>query len=144
MIKCKNGGCPNGKDICCYDCELFGTCVGVCEEDPIKCEDAIFEGSNELEVFNNAAMVIIKNISNLVLQKKTIEEQEKQMKEKLQEAMEKYGIKKFDNDIIKVTYMEASTRNSVDSAKLKKNHPEIAAECTKTSNVKAFIKIEVK
>lgn len=145
MIKCKNGGCPKNKDICCKECEELTSCETPCgEEDPAKCDDAMFEGSNELEVFQSKAAAIIKGIADVVTAKKDLEEKEKNMKEQLQKAMEQHGIKAFDNDVIKVTYMAESVRSSVDSAKLKKKYPDIATEYTKTSNVKAFVKIEVK
>lgn len=149
MIKCKlaqtDGNCPKKKDICCHECDELKTCSSACgEEDPNKCDDAIFEGSTELEVFESKAAVVIKTISDIVTQKKSLEEQEKVMKEQLQKSMEQYGIKSFDADAIKITYIAESVRNSVDSAKLKKKYPDIAAECNKSSNVKAFVKIEVK
>lgn len=149
MIKCKlatvDGGCPKKKEICCHECEEFGNCSSACGEvDPSKCDDAIFEGSTELEVFKSQAATTIKAIADIVTAKKDLEEKEKVMKEQLQKAMEQHGIKSFDNEVIKVTYMTESIRNSVDSAKLKKKYPDIAAECNKSSNVKAFVKIEVK
>lgn len=149
MIKCKlatvDGGCPKKKEICCHECEEFGNCSSACgEEDPAKCGDAIFEGSTELEVFKSKEATVIKAISDIVTQKKSLEDQEKMMKEQLQKAMEQHGIKSFDNEVIKITYVAESVRNSVDSAKLKKKYPDIAAECNKSSNVKAFVKIEVK
>lgn len=149
MIKCKlaqvDGNCPKGKDICCQECEDLKTCSSACgEEDPAKCDDAVFEGSTELEVFQNKAVTVIKAITDIVTAKKNLEEQEKSMKEQLQKAMEAHGIKSFDNEVIKVTYMAESVRNQVDSAKLKKKYPDIAAECNKSSNVKAFVKVEIK
>lgn len=149
MIKCKlatvDGGCPKKKEICCHECEEFGNCSSACgEEDPSKCNDAIFEGTTDLEVFESKAAMVIKSISDIVTQKKDLEEKEKVMKEQLQIAMEQYGIKQFDADAIKITYVAESVRNSIDSAKLKKTYPDIAAECSKASNVKAFVKIEVK
>lgn len=149
MIKCKlagvEGGCPKNKETCCHECDEFGKCSSACgEEDPSKCDDAIFEGSTELEVFQSKSAAIIKSISDIVTAKKALEDQEKTMKEKLQQAMEQYGVKSFDAGAVKMTYIEASTRNSIDSAKLKKNHPDIAAECAKSSPVKAYVKVEVK
>ena len=143
MTKCTNE-CPEKKhDGCCCECPHAADCESKCSSTPDMCEDAVFEGT-DLEVFNNKAAAVIKRISNITSQKKQLEEAEKEMKEQLQKAMEQYGIKSFDNDVIKVTYVDASTRNSVDSAKLKKNYPDIAAECSKTSNVKAYVKVEVK
>lgn len=144
-IKCKNE-CPNDEirfDGCCMVCPDRDSCNDACDKDPQKCEDAIFEGG-ELEVFNSKAAAVIQKIGSLVKQKAEIETAEKEMREQLQAAMEAHGIKQFDNEVIKVTYVEASSRNSVDSAKLKAKYPEIAAECNKSSAVKAFVKIELK
>ena len=57
---------------------------------------------------------------------------------------EKYGVTKFDNDIMKITYFAPSTSTSIDSTRLKKEQPDIAKEYSKTSNKKSYIKIEVK
>lgn len=97
MIKCKlagvEGGCPKNKETCCHECDEFGKCSSACgEEDPSKCDDAIFEGSTELEVFQSKSAAIIKSISDIVTAKKALEDQEKTMKEKLQQAMEQYGV----------------------------------------------------
>lgn len=98
----------------------------------------------ELAEFQGNQIALLQNIASLVKQKKEIEAQEADLKVKLQEAMEAYGIKKFTSDILNITYIAATTSVSLDSAKLKKKYPEIAAECSKTSNKKAYIKIEVK
>jgi len=129
---CCNGGCPNAEG-----------CAERCGLDPQTCEDSIFEGG-ELEVFQSKAAAVIAKIGALVKQKKDIEAAEEEMRKQLQAAMEAHGIKAFDNDVIKVTFVEASTRSSVDGTKLKNKYPDIAAECTKTSAVKAFVKIEVR
>lgn len=143
MIKCKNS-CPVGKyDGCCVECPHGADCESKCELIPQECNDAVFEGT-DLEVFQDKARAVIQKIGLLVTQKAEIEAQEKTMREQLQQAMETYGVKKFDNDLIKITYVEPSTRTSIDSTKLKNQMPEIAAKFSKTSNVKAFVKIELK
>lgn len=101
-------------------------------------------GETSLQVFKNANVEVINAIAQISVAKKQIEEQEKTMKEKLLAAMEAYGVTKFENDSIKITYYAASTTTSIDSAKLKKEQPEIAKEYSKTSNKKSYIKIEVK
>ena len=58
--------------------------------------------------------------------------------------MEAYGITKFDNDLIKITYFAPTTTTTIDSTRLKSEKPEIAKEYSKTSNKKSYIKIEVK
>lgn len=101
-------------------------------------------GETSLQVFENANIEIINSIAQISIAKKQIEEQEKTMKEKLLEAMEKYSVTKFDNDIMKITYFAPSTSTSIDSTRLKKEQPDIAKEYSKTSNKKSYIKIEVK
>lgn len=137
-----------GKDCCCYDCT-----------DAVNCEDKcptfeeigkrVLEECEELEKTEVIALDqqvpdVIKAISDITVQKKALEEQEKVMREKLQAAMEQFGVKSFDNEFIRVTYIAPTTRTSLDSTKLKKEHPEIAQAYQKVSNVKASVKIEVK
>lgn len=43
---------------------------------------------------------------------------------------------------MKLTYVSASIRNSIDSKKLKEEEPELAKKFTKTTNVAATLKIE--
>ena len=147
MIKCKNE-CPNGKfEGCCFFCEVKG-CKEKCTKAPADCEDAIADETftdeeKTLAEFQNKQLTLLQTIANLVKHRKEIEEQEAEVKVKLQEAMEACGIKKFSSDVLNITYIAATTSVSVDSTKLKKKYPEIAAECSKTSNKKAYIKIEV-
>ena len=42
----------------------------------------------------------------------------------------------------KLTYVSPSTRSTIDSKKLKEEEPELAKKFTKTSNVKATVRIE--
>lgn len=151
MIKCKND-CPVGKyDGCCFFCEVKG-CKDKCSQSPsdcgdaVKLDDAVSDGDEEkaLEVFRCEQLGVLKNIAALVQKKKDLEAKEAELKVKLQTAMETYGIKKFTSDVLNITYVAATTSTSIDSAKLKKKYPDIAAECSKTSNKKAYIKVEVK
>ena len=87
---------------------------------------------------------VIKQISEICKQKKELEAQEKQLKESLKEAMEEYDVKSFDNDLIKVVYVAPTTRTTIDSARLKKAHPDLVEEFSKTSSVSSSIRITVK
>ena len=99
-----------------------------------------------LQEFNkdNNAVAIMKQIAAISKQKKELEDQEKKVRESLEAAMEQYGIKSFDNDILKVTYVAPTTKTTVDSKKLKKEQPEIFAKYSNVSNVKASVRITVK
>lgn len=145
MIKCKqameNPTC--GKVCCCLECEERESCEEVCTELSPDCEDA-FNEERALATMQTEAAAIIKGIANLTLQKKQIEEQEKEMRVQLMAAMEKYGVKSFENEDVKFTYVAATTRTTIDSTKLKKDLPDIAAKYSKTSNVSASVKITVR
>ncbi|KIR03439.1 putative bacteriophage endonuclease [Lachnospiraceae bacterium TWA4] len=151
MIKCKvweNADC--GKLNCCYTCDEWDDCDYKCDffdnrddTDILKtCTDA--EEVGEIVDLTQQVPEVIKAISDICTQKKNIEAQEKEMKQKLQEVMEQFGVKSFKNDVIEVTYVAPTTRISIDSTKLKKELPEVAEKYSKTSNVSASIRIKVK
>ena len=60
------------------------------------------------------------------------------------EAMEKSGIKSFDSDYVKITYVDPVEKTTIDSARLKKEQPDIAMEYSKKSMSKASIRITLK
>ncbi len=147
MIKCKNA-CPLEKfEGCCFECDLKETCEEVCGLNPSECDDSIMDEVSEetaLQAFQQGQMSVLHEIVNIVNQKKKLEEQEAELKVKLKEAMEKYGIKKFESDILNITYVAETTQTSIDSAKLKKKYPDIAEECSKVSKKSAYVKVVVK
>lgn len=67
-----------------------------------------------------------------------------ELKEQIKNAMEEQGLKKFENDFIAITYVAPTTRTTVDSKKLKELHEDIYNECSKTSDVKASVRIKTK
>lgn len=145
MKICKDGLCPvENVAKCCIFCDKKETCEDACEHcNKSDCEN-IQEVENSLTAFQSKEVVLINTISSIEQQKKALEEQSKTMRERLLEAMEQYGVKKFENDILSVTYVAPTTRKSIDTTALKKEYPAIAEHYTKTSNVKASIKIVVK
>lgn len=145
MIKCKqameNSAC--GKVCCCLECEEKGTCKDVCSELSPDCEDAFTE-ETALATMQKEAGAVIEKIANLSVQKKQIEDQEKEMRKQLVAAMEKYGVKSLKNDLVEIVYVAPTTRTTIDSKALKNDLPDIAAKYSKTSNVSASVKITVK
>lgn len=147
MIRCKDMGCPEGKDICCRICEEFDVCSSIecsCTDFPHNCEMSVIDGENGLALFESNALAIMRNIVELDKQKKAIEAQDAAIRQELQKAMDKYGVTSFENDILKITHVAPTTRTSIDSARLKKELPAVAEKYSKVSNVKGFVKIEVK
>lgn len=146
MIKCKNDGCPDGKNICCKICPDKEDCKVACTDSPDTCGNSVYEGDNntELVAFESKAAAVIRNIVTLAKQKEELDKQDKEMRSQLEAAMNEYGIKKFENDDISVTFVEATTRANVDSKKLKSKYPKVYADCNTVSNVKASVRIKVK
>ena len=146
MIKCSEK-CPKGKDegLCCISCSEHDTCDDVCEQaaEYEGCEYAVNE-ETALVDFEKAQLTVLEKISTIINMKKQCEEQEKQLKDEIKAAMEKYGIKKFESSVLNITYVAESEVTSIDSSKLKKLHPDIAAECSKTSKRSSYIKVEAK
>ena len=138
-----------GKDICCRFCADRANCADACDatDDPCSScydDEAPTEGLAPLDAFKVTTGNAIKKIADLELAKKNIENDESALREQLLQAMEKYGVKKFETDEVTFTYVAPTTRNTIDSKALKDEQPDIAALYTKTSNVKASVKITVK
>lgn len=146
MIKCKDAVCDYGQgNICCNECSKQG-CSMRCDYNHPMCGLSFVEETETTDValFQQNAMVIMQKIADLDLQKKQLEAQDKAVRQELQAAMDKYGVKKFENDILKITYVEPTTRTSIDSARLKKELPAVAEKYSKISQVKGSVRIEVK
>lgn len=132
-------------NICCVYCDNV-ECDSRCIR-PENCKH--FEKENEAEEtalaeFQNKQLVVLEAIKATIEQKNELEAREKELKEKLQLAMEENGILNFQSDVLNITYVKPTQSERIDSATLKKKYPDIAKECTKTSNVKAYIKITLK
>lgn len=144
MITCKNS-CPLEKfDGCCHKCPNFHDCPEVCGETPNSCGESTFDEETGLQEFRTTQLATLNAIASLTAHKKAVEEQEKQMKTALMDAMQKYGVKKFESDVLNLTLVEPTTTTSIDSAKLKKKYPDIAAECSKISAKAGYVKITLK
>lgn len=133
-----------GQKICCFECNEKTICAYACNFYSNKDCENVYEESTAMQVFNNKAMVLMKNIAELDKQRKALETQDKEVREALKKTMDEFGIKSFENDILKVTFVAETTRTSIDSVKLKKDYPEIAEKYSKTSKVSASVRIAVK
>lgn len=130
---------------CCFDCDKKDNCEYSCDYQPAECGSATMDNEEEgLQLFQKGQVELLKKIAATVIAKKKLEDQEALMKEELTKSMEKFGIKKFSSDLLNITYVDATTATTIDSAKLKNNYPEIAEKCSKTSSKSAYIKITVK
>ena len=76
--------------------------------------------------------------------KKEAEEKRDSLREKLLKAMEDNCIRSFENERIKVSYVDPIKRTSIDSTRLKKELPEIAEKYSKETVTKASLRITLK
>lgn len=144
-VTCKIGkeNCPKGLDTCCAFCADCDNCEMCCEFDHKDCKHKEVI-SDSLTPFETAVPDTIHKITSLMRLKKEMDEQERQLKQKLLEAMEAYGIKSFENEELKLTYVAPASRSTLDTTKLKKDHPDLAEEYTRTSTVSASVRVTVK
>ena len=89
-------------------------------------------------------MAIQNALAELEQRKKELEEDEKSIKAALVAAMEKNGVKTFENDSLKITYVAPTVRKTLDSKKLKSERPDIFVYYAKKSEVKASVRITLK
>lgn len=88
-----------------------------------------------------AAETAIKEAEEL---KKKAETAAEAIRADLKRVMAEQGIKSFENEALKITYIEPSTREIIDQTRLKKELPEIARKYTKTTTTKESIRITVR
>lgn len=111
---------------------------------PNTCGSSTFDEEAGLQAFQQSQLATLNAIASLTSHKKAIEEQEKTMKAALYDAMMKFGVKKFESDVLNLTLVEPTTSTTIDSAKLKKKYPAIAAECSKPNPKAGYVKITLK
>lgn len=143
--------CPvDNSKTCCFFCPQVKTCPQRCKskiEEHEVCENAEevrIDSDTQMTRLVNQYMDTFKAVAEMERVKADIEAKEKAMKETLKAAMEKYGVKALDAGFMKIDYINPTVTHGIDSAKLKKKYPAIAAECSKESPKAGYIKITLK
>lgn len=89
----------------------------------------------------------LKNLLNLLFdveqRKQQILEEEKGIKSLLVEKMQKNHIDVMENAKIKVNYVDGYVRHTVDGKKLQKLYPDVFQECSNTSEISPYIRVQV-
>jgi|GEM_PF-4351326 len=98
----------------------------------------IFDEQGELTV------AVSTQLAHYEVQIKAMEEHRKQYLEAIQQAMEANGVKKFENDIITITFIDPTSRVSLDSKLLKEQDFETYQKYVRESQVKASVRIKCK
>lgn len=114
----------------------------------LECErNGTIYQKQELQLQSKQQDLLLKIQCDLQLldeQKKALENQQDEIKQQIMQAMEKSNIKSFENDYFKITYVEATKRENIDSARLKAEMPEIVNKFIKIVNVKPNLRITLK
>lgn len=96
----------------------------------------------EKEVYQIVTDEDIEMMRKLEALKSAVEERQKAINEQLINIFKAKGIKSFKSDTLNITYVEPTTRQSVDNAKLKADG--LYEKYCKTTNVKESIRITIK
>lgn len=104
--------------------------------------------NNELILFEEQGLQAFKALSELTKEKKRLENEEKEIKKYLEEKMEEFNIKSFDNEYIKITRVEASESTSIDLKVLADKEPslylDLIEDYPKISKRSAYVRFNVK
>ena len=101
------------------------------------------------ETYQRAVLVVDPELQSKFLQAEEYlaqVETAKAIREQMLSLFEKQGIKSWESPSgkIKVTYVEPTDRVGVDSAKLKKEYPQVFSDCQKLTKVKSQIRVKVR
>lgn len=95
----------------------------------------------------NELTIVAKQVEKLefdLMKYKEIEKHYKDMKQRLYELMEEYDVKKWETDAIIITRILPSQRESFDSTRFKKEHPDLAEQYKKVSQTAGSVRIKLK
>jgi regulator of replication initiation timing len=104
----------------------------------------------ELAVFNEQYLAMFKNLAEMKKQKDALDKQEKDIKSKLEAAMDEYSIQKIENEYITITRVaENPGKQTVDLDKMQKEEPELFNELLAdypktTGKKKGYVMFKVK
>lgn len=86
---------------------------------------------NELVLFENKALAVMKNLSDIKKEQDRLSELDKTARAELQKVMDEYGITQFKNEYVTISFIKGSTTTSIDLKKLETNEPQLYADLLK-------------
>lgn len=119
------------------------------KEDPTPYREKWFGAveSTEIELIEEALPVHLKDAEDMIINVETtlkeLERKRDELKNRMYALMVKHNVKKWQSERLQLVRKLDSTRETLDSAKVKKNYPEIYEECKKVSAVKGSLTIKV-
>lgn len=102
----------------------------------------------ELETFEHDHLSDMRSYAVIDREIKNLTEKRNVFRDNLLEAMEKYGVKSIDNDVVKISLVEPSESITVDLKKFEKQEPvdfaQLLEDYPKVTKRKVSIRITVK
>lgn len=87
---------------------------------------------------------VCERIISLEKQAKEIKKQQESMKNEILDAMQKYGVLKFENEFLKIAFIPEHDAEKFDSKTFKEENPDVYDMYAKISKVKPSIRITIK
>lgn len=88
--------------------------------------------------------LIFKAITEIDSKANELANKKAEMREQLLIAMEENNVKKFENDLLMITYVAPTTRIGIDNDKLKNEFEDVYLQCLKETPVKSSVRIKIK
>lgn len=95
-------------------------------------------------ILSKTDVAVLTKLKSVEAKYKKLESDRDALKAQLQGIMEKHDIKKFEDDQISITYIDATTRETFDGKKFKEDYPKVYPEYVKHSPVKAQVRFKLK
>jgi predicted phage-related endonuclease len=106
------------------------------------------EATKELATINSKQLEVQSKISQATAQfqgeLKSLQEQDRKLRDVIAEAMERNGTKSYEDDYVKLTLRSATERHGLDTKRLKEEEPEVYAKYETITPVKGSVTIKVK
>lgn len=103
---------------------------------------------NQLEKNQQAIAKLNRQIENevgtFIARRDELEAQNTELRDSIKQAMEQNGVTKFDGDLISITYVAPTVRNTFDSKRFKEERPKTYEKYLKQSEVKSSIRLKLK
>lgn len=106
------------------------------------------EATKELSVISQKQLEVQSKISQVTAQfqseLKTLQENDRKLRDIIVEAMERNGTQSYEDDYVKLTLRKPTERHGLDTKRLKEEEPEIYQKYETITPVKGSVTIKVK
>lgn len=103
---------------------------------------------NKVVLFEQQSLALMQQLSELKRKKEEIEAADAEVRKKLQQAMDQYGIVSFKNEYVTISNIPASETTTVDLKKLQEKEPEcyqgLIEDYPKVTKKAGYVRILVK